>query len=211
MNRLPAWAWPVLAVVILVGIGYRGMMQAQYYKGLADAAAEESARQSELITESQARTDSLSAGLKELEILAHEHAVEDSIRRGELARERIRARSLSDSLSLELASRLDSVQAHQLEELEASHQVEVRALTDAVELETEGRRIEALRADRANNLVIQLQVQMEQMEQRDSTRLVEIEALRQATGGLSLSVKAGWLTGVGGVVLGYALATVLGR
>ena len=211
MKRIPGWVWPILGIVILVSIGYRGMMQAQYYKGIADAAAEESARQSELITEAQARTDSLLVGLDELTILASKHAIEDSIRKIELTTARSNAKNVSDSLSIELASRLDSVQVRQLENLIVSHQIEIQTLTEAIELEAGGRRIEALRADRASNVVIQLQMQITQMEERDSTRSVEIIALREATSGLSLSVKAGWLTGAGGVVLGYALATVLNR
>ena len=149
------------------------------------------------------------AGLDELTILASKHAIEDSIRKIELTAARSNAKNVSDSLSIELAARLDSVQVRQLENLIVSHQIEIQTLTEAIELEAGGRRIEALRADRASNVVIQLQMQITQMEQRDSTRSVEIIALREATSGLSLSVKAGWLTGAGGIVLGYALATVL--
>ena len=64
---------------------------------------------------------------------------------------------------------------------------------------------------RSSQLLLEQRTQIELLEQRDSTRLVEIDALRQATGGLSLSVKAGWLTGGVGVVLGYAIATVVQR
>ncbi len=56
---------------------------------------------------------------------------------------------------------------------------------------------------RSSRLLLEQRSLIDLLEQRDSTRLVEIEALRQATGGLSLSVKAGWLTGGVGVVLGW--------
>jgi len=209
--RIPEWVWPILGVVVLVAIGYRGMMQAQYYKGIADAAAEEARAQTELVTEAGARSDSLAAELEQLGAELLEHAREDSMRLEELDRSRARARVRSDSLETELSSRLDSRQIAQLEQLVLSHRIEIAAVGEALAIETEGRRAQEVLVARSSQLLLEQRTQIDLLEQRDSTRLVEIDALRQATGGLSLSVKAGWLTGVGGVVLGYAIATVVQR
>ncbi len=211
MIRIPEWVWPILGVVVLVAIGYRGMMQAQYYKGIADAAAEEARAQTELVTEAGARSDSLAAELEQLGAELLEHAREDSMRLEELDRSRARARVRSDSLETELSSRLDSRQIAQLEQLVLSHRIEIAAVGEALAIETEGRRAQEVLVARSSQLLLEQRTQIDLLEQRDSTRLVEIDALRQATGGLSLSVKAGWLTGVGGVVLGYAIATVVQR
>ena len=211
MSRVPAWAWGLLALVVLVGVGYRGMLRAEYYKGIADAAAEEARAQTELVTEAGARSDSLAAELEQLGAELLEHAREDSLRLEELDRTRARSRVRSDSLETELSSRLDSRQIAQLEQLVLSHRIEIAAVGEALAIETEGRRAQEVLVARSSQLLLEQRTQIELLEQRDSTRLVEIEALRQATGGLSLSVKAGWLTGGVGVVLGYAIATVVQR
>ena len=57
--------------------------------------------------------------------------------------------------------------------------------------------------------MIALEAQVERLEGRDAVRTAEIEALREASGGLSLSVRTGWLAGVGGVVLGYGIASAI--
>ena len=198
----------MVIIAIFIAGSFQLFARAQYYMGLADAAATDALRQSELITQAQLRTDSLTAGLDSMVVLVRRHAIEDSLRNIELNRTRERARVLSDSLSTELASRLDSIQLTQLTDLVGSHEVEVNALQESLEIEKEGRRLEGLRADRASNVILQLEFQVNQLQQRDSLRVVEIEALRSATGGLSFSVKTGWLAGVCGIVLGYALASI---
>ena len=184
-------------------------MQAQYYKGVADVAAETAKKQSELITEIRSRTQALATELEELTVEAEERAREDSIQLAELNEERNHAASLSDSLAVELSARLDSLQQHQLENLIASHRVEVIALEQTISIESAGRINEALRADRATNLVLQLEQQVDQMESRDVSRIAEIEALREVTSSLGFSFDTSWLTGAGGVVLGYTLASLL--
>tara|TARA_R110002020_G_scaffold57468_5_gene158114 strand:- start:121 stop:747 length:627 start_codon:yes stop_codon:yes gene_type:complete len=208
---VPTWAWALLAVVLIVGVGYRGMLRAQYYKGIADAAAEEARAQTELVTQAGARSDSLAAELDQLGAELLERTREDSLRLEELDRTRARARIKSDSLESELSSRLDSLQTAQLELLIVSHRAELAAVGEALAIETEGRRAQEVLVARSSQLLLEQRTQIELLEQRDSTRLVEIEALREATGGLSLSVTAGWLTGGVGVVLGYAIATVVQR
>ena len=205
-------SWPVwvgAAVVILGLLTLRGFTQAQYWKGIADSAAAQAIEQTTIIDDARTRIDSLRAGFAELTEVALQHAEQDSIRLVELERTTTRASELSDSLEVELAARLDSVQVEQLEQLVRSHRVELGAVNEALVIEKEGRRVEALRADRATNIVIALEAQVERLEGRDAVRTAEIEALREAAGGLSLSVRAGWLAGVGGVVLGYALATAI--
>ena len=211
MSRVPTWAWALLAVVLIVGVGYRGMLRAQYYKGIADAAAEQALAQTTIIDDARTRIDSLQSGFDELTELALRHAQEDSTRLEELDRTRARARIQRDSLESELSSRLDSLQTAQLEQLIASHRAELAAVGEALAIETEGRRAQEVLVARSSHLLLEQRTQIELLEQRDSTRLVEIEALREATGGLSLSVSAGWLTGGAGVVLGYAIATVVQR
>ncbi len=80
MSRVPAWAWALLALVVIVGVGYRGILRAEYFKGIADAAAEEARAQTELVTEAGARSDSLAAELEQLGAELLEHAREDSLR-----------------------------------------------------------------------------------------------------------------------------------
>ena len=205
-------SWPVwvgAAIVILGLLTLRGFTQAQYWKGIADSAAAQAIEQTTIIDAARTRLDSLRGRFDELSEVALQDAGEDSIRLVELERTTTRASELSDSLEVELSARLDSVQVEQLEQLVRSHRVELAAVKEALAIETEGRGIEALRADRATNIVIALEAQVERLEGRDAVRSAEIEALREATGGLSLSVQTGWLAGVGGVVLGYGIATVL--
>tara|TARA_R110000824_G_scaffold18676_2_gene73574 strand:- start:281 stop:916 length:636 start_codon:yes stop_codon:yes gene_type:complete len=203
------WIWVGLTVLLLGGASLRMFMQAQYYKGVADVAAETAKKQSELITEIRSRTQALATELEELTVEAEERAREDSIQLAELNEERNHAASLSDSLAVELSARLDSLQQHQLENLIASHRVEVIALEQTISIESAGRINEALRADRATNLVLQLEQQVDQMESRDVSRIAEIEALREVTSSLGFSFDTSWLTGAGGVVLGYTLASLL--
>ena len=100
----------MVIIAIFIAGSFQVFARAQYYMGLADAAATDALRQSELITQAQLRTDSLTAGLDSMVVLVRRHAIEDSLRNIELNRTRERARVLSDSLSTELASRLDSIQ-----------------------------------------------------------------------------------------------------
>ena len=198
-----------MIVVLLGGASLRMFTQAQYYKGVADVAAETAEEQSELITEIRSRTQALATELEELTVEAEERAREDSIQLAELNEERNHAASLSDSLAVELSARLDSLQQHQLENLIASHRVEVIALEQTISIESAGRISEALRADRATNLVLQLEQQIDQLESRDVSRIAEIEALREVTSSLGFSFDTSWLTGAGGILLGYALASLL--
>ena len=207
--KIPWAVWVGAAVVILGLLTLRGFTQAQYWKGIADSAAAQAIEQTTIIDDARSRIDSLRAGFDELTEVAMRHAEEDSIRLVELERTTTRASALSDSLEVELAARLDSVQVEQLEQLVRSHRVELGAVKEALAIEKEGRRVEALRADRATNIVIALEAQVERLEGRDAVRTAEIEALREASGGLSLSVRTGWLAGVGGVVLGYGIASAI--
>jgi hypothetical protein len=207
--KIPWTVWVGAAVVILGLLTLRGFTQAQYWKGIADSAAAQAIEQTTIIDDARSRIDSLRAGFAELTEVALQHAEEDSIRLVELERTTTRASALSDSLEVELAARLDSVQVEQLEQLVQSHRLELGAVKEALAIEKEGRRVEALRADRATNIVVALEAQVERLEGRDAVRTAEIEALREATGGLSLSVRTGWLAGVGGVVLGYGIASAI--
>jgi hypothetical protein len=207
--KIPWTVWVGAAVVILGLLTLRGFTQAQYWKGIADSAAAQAIEQTTIIDDARSRIDSLRAGFAELTEVALQHAEEDSIRLVELERTTTRASALSDSLEVELAARLDSVQVEQLEQLVRSHRLELGAVKEALAIEKEGRRVEALRADRATNIVVALEAQVERLEGRDAVRTAEIEALREATGGLSLSVRTGWLAGVGGVVLGYGIASAI--
>jgi hypothetical protein len=207
--KIPWTVWVGAAVVILGLLTLRGFTQAQYWKGIADSAAAQAIEQTTIIDDARTRIDSLRAGFAELTEVALQHAEEDSIRLVELERTTTRASALSDSLEVELAARLDSVQVEQLEQLVRSHRLELGAVKEALAIEKEGRRVEALRADRATNIVVALEAQVERLEGRDAVRTAEIEALREATGGLSLSVRTGWLAGVGGVVLGYGIASAI--
>ena len=207
--KIPWPVWVGAAVVVLGLLTLRGFTQAQYWKGIADSAAAQAIEQTTIIDDARTRLDSLRAGFDELTEVAMQHAEQDSIRLVELERTTTRASALSDSLEVELAARLDSVQVEQLEQLVRSHRVELGAVKEALAIEKEGRRVEALRADRATNIVVALEAQVERLEGRDAVRTAEIEALREASGGLSLSVQTGWLAGVGGVVLGYGIATII--
>jgi hypothetical protein len=209
MATAKIWVCVGLTVLLLGGASLRMFTQAQYYKGVADVAAKTAEEQSELITEIRSRTQALVIELEELTVEAEEHAREDSIRLASLNEERNLAASLSDSMAVELSARLDSLQQHQLEELVASHRVEIVALEEAIGIENAGRISEALRADRATNLVLQLEQQIDQLESRDVSRVAEIEALREVTSNLGFSLDTSWLAGAGGIVLGYALASVL--
>lgn len=204
------WIWLSVVVLLLGAASLRMFTRAQYFKGIADAAAEEAEQQSQVITEIRNRTQTLTAELQQLNEIAEQHALEDSLQLRELNELQQQAEEASDSLAVELSAHLDSVQLDQLDALVVSHRIEVTALQDALEIETTGRRNEALRADRANNLVLQLEQQIGQLELRDTTRVAEITALREATASLGFSFDTSWLTGAGGIVLGYALASLLG-
>lgn len=211
MKAAKIWVCVGLIVLLLGGASLRMFSRAQYFKGIADAAAVAAEQQSAVITEIRSRTQSLTTELQQLNEIAEQHAREDSLRLRELNQLQQQAESVSDSLTSELSARLDSVQQEQLNALVVSHSIEVTTLQDALEIETTGRRNEALRADRANNLVLQLEQQIGQLELRDTTRVAEITALREATASLGFSFDTSWLTGAGGVVLGYALASLLQR
>jgi hypothetical protein len=211
MKAAKIWICVGLIVLLLGGASLRMFSRAQYFKGIADAAAVAAEQQSAVITEIRSRTQSLTTELQQLNEIAEQHAREDSLRLRELNELQQQAESVSDSLTSELSARLDSVQQEQLNALVVSHRIEVTTLQDALEIETTGRRNEALRADRANNLVLQLEQQIGQLELRDTTRVAEITALREATASLGFSFDTSWLTGAGGVVLGYALASLLQR
>jgi len=211
MKAAKIWICVGLVVLLLGGASLRMFSRAQYFKGIADAAAVTAEQQSAVITEIRSRTQVLTTELQQLNEIAEQHAREDSLRLRELNELQQQAESVSDSLTSELSARLDSVQQEQLNALVVSHRIEVTTLQDALEIETTGRRNEALRADRANNLVLQLEQQIGQLELRDTTRVAEITALREATASLGFSFDTSWLTGAGGVVLGYALASLLQR
>jgi len=205
----PWWLWVVLLGVVWGGLVLSDIMRAQYYKGVADSAAAEAVRQTTQIEETAELVDSLTTELREVEEVVRVQAAKDSVRLGELRSTQIESSQRADSLAAELEARLDSAQVEQLQMLVSSHRAELSAVQEALGIEREGRRQEALRADRASNIVLQLEVQVARLEERDSTRLVEIEALREASGGIGFSFDVPWLTGAGGVVAGFLLANWL--
>jgi hypothetical protein len=205
----PWWLWVVLLGVVLGGLILSDIMRSQYYKGVADSAATEAVRQTTQIEETAVLVDSLTTELREVEEVVRVQSALDFARMNELRLTQIRSSQRADSLAVELEARLDSTQVQQLRMLVSSHRAELSAVQEALAIEREGRQREALRADRASNVVLQLEVQVARLEERDSTRLVEIEALREASGGIGFSFDVPWITGAGGVVAGFLLANWL--
>jgi len=211
MSRSPWGLWVGAATVLVVGtvVFVSGIMRAQYYVGVADSAEAEALSQSVLIGEAEVVVDSLTSVLRGMEEEALVHAREDSIRLEGLRSTRARSSRQADSLAAELEARLDSVQAIQLRELVAVHEVELTTVQGMLTIEREVSAREALRANQATLLVFQLETQVTRLEGRDLTRLLEIEALREASGGIGFSIDASWVTGVGGLVAGIVLANWL--
>ena len=209
MRAPPWWLWVVLLGVVLGGLILSDIMRSQYYKGVADSAATEAVRQTTQIEETAVLVDSLTTELREVEEVVRVQSALDFARMNELRLTQIRSSQRADSLAVELEARLDSTQVRQLRMLVSSHRAELSAVQEALGIEREGRQREALRADRASNVVLQLEVQVARLEERDSTRLVEIEALREASGGIGFSFDVPWITGAGGVVAGFLLANWL--
>ena len=209
MRAPPWWLWVVLLGVVLGGLILSDIMRSQYYKGVADSAATEAVRQTTQIEETAVLVDSLTTELREVEEVVRVQSALDFARMNELRLTQIRSSPRADSLAVELEARLDSTQVRQLRMLVSSHRAELSAVQEALGIEREGRQREALRADRASNVVLQLEVQVARLEERDSTRLVEIEALREASGGIGFSFDVPWITGAGGVVAGFLLANWL--
>ena len=209
MRAPPWWLWVVLLGVVLGGLILSDIMRSQYYKGVADSAATEAVRQTTQIEETAVLVDSLTTELREVEEVVRVQSALDFARMNELRLTQIRSSQRADSLAVELEARLDSTQVRQLRMLVSSHRAELSAVQEAFGIEREGRQREALRADRASNVVLQLEVQVARLEERDSTRLVEIEALREASGGIGFSFDVPWITGAGGVVAGFLLANWL--
>lgn len=209
MRAPPWWLWVVLLGVVLGGLILSDIMRSQYYKGVADSAATEAVRQTTQIEETAVLVDSLTTELREVEEVVRVQSALDFARMNELRLTQIRSSQRADSLAVELEARLDSTQVQQLRMLVSTHRAELSAVQEALGIEREGRHREALRADRASNIVLQLEVQVARLEERDSTRLVEIEALREASGGIGFSFDVPWLTGAGGIVAGFLLANWL--
>ena len=203
-----------LIVVLGLGVVFWGLvladaMRAQYYKGVADSAAAVALSQAAEIADGEVVVDSLASELREMEEEARVHAAEDSTRLEELRSTQVRSSRLADSLAVELEARLDSTQATQLRELVGAHGVELATVQDMLTIEHEVSARETLRANQAVSLVFQLEAQVIRLEERDLTRLVEIEALREASGGIGFCIDASWVTGAGGVVAGFLLANWL--
>jgi hypothetical protein len=208
MVSIPNWVWTAIFILVigLAGIITQQSMQAAYYRGIADDTAHKIELQELVLDSVVHRSDSLTLALELADSVASEKRLDNEREVARLTRSREEERERSEAISERLRASLDSIQAIELDSIVFGYEMQIQKLDSIIEVERETKLAEALRADRASELILSLREVIGEHEIKDFIQEAEIAALRQSMRpSLGLRLKADWWLAAVGLAGGYVL------
>ena len=206
LKLVPIWVWIAVPALALAGVMIQQSMQAAYYRGIADDAATRIELQEIILDSVSHRTDSLTLALELADSVALEERLANEREVARLTRSREEERERTEAISGRLRASLDSMQAVELDSIVFGYENQIQSLYSIIEVERETKLAEALRADRASELILSLREVIGEHEIKDFIQEAEIAALRQSMRpSLGLRLKADWWLAAVGLAGGYVL------
>ena len=181
-------------------------MQAAYYRGIADDAGQRIELQEIVLDSVSHKADSLALALELADSVASEQRLANEREVARLTRSREEERERTEAISERLRMSLDSMQAVELDSIVFGYENQIQSLYSIIEVERETKLAEALRADKASELILSLREVIGEHEIKDFIQEAEIAALRQSMRpSLGLRLKADWWLAAVGLAGGYVL------
>jgi hypothetical protein len=206
IKLIPTWVWVAIPLIALLVVGVRQSMRAAYYRGIANDAEQRIEIQEIILDSIIILSDSLTVALEKADSAVAEQRLEAEREVARLTRTREEERERTEVISANLRASLDSAQAIELDDIVIGYENQIASLHSIIEVERETQMAEALRADRASELILGLREVIAEHESKDLIQALEVDALRESMKfSLGLRLKADWWLAVTGLVGGFLL------
>ena len=206
IKLIPTWVWVAIPLIALLVVGVRQSMRAAYYRGIANDAEQRIEIQKIILDSIIILSDSLTVALEKADSAVAEQRLEAEREVARLTRTREEERERTEVISANLRASLDSAQAIELDDIVIGYENQIASLHSIIEVERETQMAEALRADRASELILGLREVIAEHESKDLIQALEVDALRESMKfSLGLRLKADWWLAVTCLVGGFLL------